>query len=59
MQLTLEQIDVVKGMAERYPEDFAVGYTAADVCRILPRPRRCPGCVLGPSRGPRRYPQTG
>ena len=34
VQLTLEQIDLVKRMAERYPADFAMAYTAADVRRI-------------------------
>ena len=34
VQTTLEQIDVVKRMAERYPADFAMAYTAADVRRI-------------------------
>jgi membrane dipeptidase len=34
VQLTLEQIDLVKRMAERYPTDFAMAYTAADIRRI-------------------------
>jgi membrane dipeptidase len=34
VQMTLEQIDLVKRMAERYPADFAMAYTAADVRRI-------------------------
>jgi membrane dipeptidase len=34
VQMTLEQIDLVKRMAERYPTDFAMAYTAADVRRI-------------------------
>ncbi len=34
VQTTLEQIDVVKRMAERYPGDFEMAYTAADVRRI-------------------------
>jgi membrane dipeptidase len=33
VQMTLEQIDLVKRMAERYPTDFAMAYTAADVRR--------------------------
>jgi membrane dipeptidase len=34
VQITLEQIDLVKRMAARYPKDFEVAYTAADVRRI-------------------------
>jgi membrane dipeptidase len=34
VQMTLEQIDLVKRMAERYPTDFAMAYTAADIRRI-------------------------
>ena len=34
VQMTLEQIDLVKRMAERYPRDFAMAYTAADIGRI-------------------------
>lgn len=34
VQMTLEQIDIVKGMAARYPEAFEMAYTAADVARI-------------------------
>ena len=34
VQLTLEQIDLVKRMAARYPADFEIAYTAADVRRI-------------------------
>jgi membrane dipeptidase len=34
VQMTLEQIDLVKRMAERYPRDFAMAYTAADIVRI-------------------------
>jgi membrane dipeptidase len=34
VQATLEQIDIVRQMAERYPQDFAIAYTAADVRRI-------------------------
>ena len=34
VQATLEQIDIVKGMAARYPDDFEMAYTAADVRRI-------------------------
>jgi membrane dipeptidase len=34
VQMTLEQIDIVKGMAARYPDVFEMAYTAADVARI-------------------------
>jgi membrane dipeptidase len=34
VQMTLEQIDLVKRMAARYPADFEIAYTAADVRRI-------------------------
>jgi membrane dipeptidase len=34
VQATLEQIDIVRQMAARYPQDFELAYTAADVWRI-------------------------
>jgi membrane dipeptidase len=34
VQVTLEQIDLVKSMAARWPRDFAMAYTAADIRRI-------------------------
>ena len=34
VQTTLEQIDLVKRMAARYPDDLEMAYTAADVRRI-------------------------
>jgi membrane dipeptidase len=34
VQTTLEQMDLVKRMAARYPADFEMAYTAADVRRI-------------------------
>ncbi len=34
VQMTLEQIDIVKGMATRYPGVFEMAYTADDVVRI-------------------------
>ena len=34
VQMTLEQIDLVKRMAARYPADLEIAYTAADVRRI-------------------------
>jgi len=33
VEMTLEQIDLVKAMAERYPADFQMAYTAADIER--------------------------
>jgi len=35
VQVLFEQIDIVHRMAERYPETFAMAYTAADVERIF------------------------
>src|SRR5882724_3914014 len=34
VQLTLEQIDLVKRMSARYPADFEMAYTASDIVRI-------------------------
>src|SRR5271167_478017 len=34
VQMTLEQIDLVKRMAARYPADLEMAYTAADIRRI-------------------------
>src|SRR5712671_1815350 len=34
VQATLEQIDIVRQMTVRYPRDFELAYTAADVRRI-------------------------
>ena len=34
VQMTFEQIDLVHAMADRYPSDFAMAYTAADVRRV-------------------------
>ena len=34
VQMTLEQIDIVKEMSRSYPADFEMAYTAADVRRI-------------------------
>ncbi|MBI1198775.1 MAG: membrane dipeptidase [Phenylobacterium sp.] len=34
VQMTLEQIDIVKGMAARWPDTFEMAYTADDVVRI-------------------------
>jgi membrane dipeptidase len=34
VQMTLEQMDLVKRMVARYPDDFAMAYSAADIRRI-------------------------
>jgi len=34
VQMTLEQIDLVKSMCMRYPADLAMAYTAADIIRL-------------------------
>jgi len=34
VQMTLEQIDLVKAMCARYPDDLAMAYTAADIVRL-------------------------
>jgi membrane dipeptidase len=34
VRMTLEQMDLVKRMVARYPDDFAMAYTAADIRRI-------------------------
>src|ERR1700688_4719268 len=34
VQMTLEQIDLVKRMSAQYPADFAMAYTTADIRRI-------------------------
>jgi membrane dipeptidase len=34
VQMTIEQIDIVKQMCARYPADLAMAYTAADIVRL-------------------------
>ena len=34
VQMTLEQIDLVKALCARYPADLAMAYTAADIVRV-------------------------
>jgi membrane dipeptidase len=34
VQMTIEQIDIVRQMCARYPRDLAMAYTAADVTRV-------------------------
>jgi membrane dipeptidase len=45
VQMTLEQMDLVKRMAARYPADFAMAYTAADVRRVHASGRIA--CLIG------------
>jgi len=45
VQMTLEQMDVVKRMAAQYPADFAMAYTAADIRRI--HKSRKIACLIG------------
>jgi membrane dipeptidase len=45
VQVTLEQIDLVKRFCARYPGDFEMAYTAADVLRIH-RSRKI-ACLIG------------
>jgi membrane dipeptidase len=45
VQMTLEQIDLVKRMAARYPEDLEMAYSAADIRRI--HSARKVACLIG------------
>jgi len=49
VQATLEQIDIVKGMCARYPADFGMAYTAADVMRLHKSHRIA--CLIGVEGG--------
>jgi membrane dipeptidase len=49
VQMTLEQIDIVKQMCERYPKDFAMAYTAADIVRLHRSGRIA--CLIGVEGG--------
>jgi membrane dipeptidase len=49
VQVLFEQIDVVHRMAERYPETFAMAYTAADVERTFRSGRIA--CLIGMEGG--------
>jgi membrane dipeptidase len=49
VQAVFEQIDVVHRMAERYPETFAMAYTAGDVERIFRSGRIA--CLIGMEGG--------
>ena len=45
VEMTLEQIDLVKDIAQKYPADFEMAYSAADVERIHARGRIA--CLIG------------
>lgn len=45
VEMTLEQIDLVKDIAQKYPADFEMAYSAADVERI--HARRRIACLIG------------
>lgn len=45
VEMTLEQMDLVKGIAQKYPADLEMAYTAADVARIHARGRIA--CLIG------------
>jgi membrane dipeptidase len=49
VQMTVEQIDIVKQMCERYPKDFAMAYTAADIVRLHRSGRIA--CLIGVEGG--------
>lgn len=49
VEMTLEQIDLVKAMAAAYPKDFEMAYTAADIGRIHAAGRIA--CLIGVEGG--------
>jgi membrane dipeptidase len=49
VQMTLEQIDLVKSMCARYPNDLAMAYTAADIIRLHKAHRIA--CLIGVEGG--------
>jgi len=49
VQMTLEQIGIVKQMCERYPRDLAMAYTAADIVRLHKSGRIA--CLIGVEGG--------
>ena len=49
VQMTIEQIDIVKRMCARYPRDLAMAYTAADVARLHKSGRIA--CLIGVEGG--------
>jgi membrane dipeptidase len=49
VQMTLEQIDLVKAMCARYPSDLAMAYTAAEIIRVHKAHRIA--CLIGVEGG--------
>jgi membrane dipeptidase len=49
VQTTLEQIDLVKAMCARYPQDLAMAYSAADIIRLHAAHRVA--CLIGVEGG--------
>ena len=49
VQMTLEQIDIVKSMCARYPADLGMAYTAADIVRLHKAHRVA--CLIGVEGG--------
>jgi membrane dipeptidase len=49
VQMTIEQIDLVKRMCGRYPKDLAMAYTAADIVRLHRSGRIA--CLIGVEGG--------
>jgi membrane dipeptidase len=49
VQMTIEQIDLVKQICSRYPNDFAMAYTAADIVRVHNSGRIA--CLIGVEGG--------
>ena len=49
VQMTIEQIDLVKRMCARYPKDLAMAYTAADIVRLHKAGRIA--CLIGVEGG--------
>jgi membrane dipeptidase len=49
VQMTLEQIDLVKRMCAKYPHDLAMAYTAADIVRVHKEHRIA--CLIGVEGG--------
>jgi membrane dipeptidase len=49
VQMTLEQIDIVKQMCARYPKDLGMAYTAADIVRLHKSGRIA--CLIGVEGG--------
>jgi len=49
VQMTIEQIDIVRQMCGRYPKDLAMAYTAADIVRLHKSGRIA--CLIGVEGG--------